>query len=201
MHIAYVHKCLLHTKHFFFYPTEPVLLVLLNMWVIAIKKLTPVNCQCLGYNYVGKDSEVTSGLSGRVPWLIRDVCHWHGDGEWKCLFKSHIGLMASGLWPHTHLHGGKFYSLWGCDIIFFQYLSERIKLFHLHFFVVVQSLSRVQLSVTPWTAAHQASLSFTISQKFAQPHVHWVGDAIQPSHPLSSPSPLAFSLSRHQRLF
>ena len=29
---------------------------------------------------------------------------------------------------------------------------------------VVQSLSRIQLFVTPWTAAHQASLSFTISQ-------------------------------------
>ena len=31
-------------------------------------------------------------------------------------------------------------------------------------YVFVQSLSRVQLFVTPWTAAHQASLSFTISQ-------------------------------------
>ena len=31
-------------------------------------------------------------------------------------------------------------------------------------FVVVQSLSRVRLFLTPWTAAHQASLSFTISQ-------------------------------------
>ena len=31
--------------------------------------------------------------------------------------------------------------------------------------------------------------------EFTQTHVHWVGDAIQPSHPLSSPSPLAFSLS------
>ena len=30
--------------------------------------------------------------------------------------------------------------------------------------IVVQSLSRVQLFVTPWTAAHQASLSFTVSQ-------------------------------------
>ena len=30
--------------------------------------------------------------------------------------------------------------------------------------VVVQSLSRVQLFVTPWNATHQASLSFTISQ-------------------------------------
>ena len=32
-------------------------------------------------------------------------------------------------------------------------------------------------------------------------HVYWVGDAIQPSCPLSSPSPPAFSLSQHQGLF
>ena len=34
-----------------------------------------------------------------------------------------------------------------------------------------------------------------------QTHVHWVSDAIQPSHPLSSPSPPAFNLSQHQGLF
>ena len=32
-------------------------------------------------------------------------------------------------------------------------------------------------------------------------HVHWVSDAIQPSHPLSSPSPPALNLSQHQGLF
>ena len=37
--------------------------------------------------------------------------------------------------------------------------------------------------------------------ELAQTHVHRVGDAIQPSHPLSSPSPSAFSLSQHQGLF
>ena len=36
--------------------------------------------------------------------------------------------------------------------------------------------------------------------ELAQTHIHWVGDAIQPSHPLSSPSP-AFNLSQHQGLF
>ena len=36
---------------------------------------------------------------------------------------------------------------------------------------------------------------------FTQTHAHWVGDAIQPSHPLSSPSPPAFDLSQHQGLF
>ena len=34
-----------------------------------------------------------------------------------------------------------------------------------------------------------------------QTHVHRVSDAIQPSHPLSSPSPPAFNLSQHQGLF
>ena len=37
--------------------------------------------------------------------------------------------------------------------------------------------------------------------EFTQTHVHWVSDAIQPSHPLSSPSPPAFHLSQHQGLF
>ena len=36
--------------------------------------------------------------------------------------------------------------------------------------------------------------------EFTQTHVHWVGDAIQPSHPLSSPSPPALNLFQHQGL-
>ena len=35
--------------------------------------------------------------------------------------------------------------------------------------------------------------------EFTQTHVCWVGDAIQPSHPLSSPTPLALNLSQHIR--
>ena len=45
----------------------------------------------------------------------------------------------------------------------------------------------------------QASLSFTISWSLL--NVHWVRDAIQPSHPLSSLSPLALNLSQHKSLF
>ena len=37
--------------------------------------------------------------------------------------------------------------------------------------------------------------------EFTQTHAHWVGDAIQPSHPLSSPSPPAPNPSQHQGLF
>ena len=37
--------------------------------------------------------------------------------------------------------------------------------------------------------------------EFTHTYVHWVGDTIQPSHPLSSPSPPTFNLSQHQGLF
>ena len=37
--------------------------------------------------------------------------------------------------------------------------------------------------------------------ELAQTHIHWVGDALQSSHPLSSPSPPAFNLSQYQGLF
>ena len=43
-----------------------------------------------------------------------------------------------------------------------------------HFIIVVQSLSHVQLFATPWSAAHQALLSSTISWEFAQINVHYV---------------------------
>ena len=67
-------------------------------------------------------------------------------------------------------------------------------------FSSVQSLSRVQLCdpmncSTPGLPVHHQLPEFT------QTHVHQVGDAIQPSHPLSSPSPLAPSPSQHQSLF
>ena len=51
----------------------------------------------------------------------------------------------------------------------------------------------------PWTAAHQASLSITSSQSLLK--LMSVDDAIQPSHPLWSPSPPAFNLSQHRGLF
>ena len=48
---------------------------------------------------------------------------------------------------------------------------------------------------TPGFPVHHQLLEFT------QNHIHWVGDVIQPSHPLSSPYPRAFNLSQHQGLF
>ena len=67
-------------------------------------------------------------------------------------------------------------------------------------FVVIQSFSHVWLFVTLWTAAHQASLSFTRSLELAQTSAHWVCNTIQPSHSLLSPFPDAFNLFQHQGL-
>ena len=67
--------------------------------------------------------------------------------------------------------------------------------------VLVQSLGRVQLSATPWTAVCQASSVLHHLLEMALTHIHQVGDAIQPSHPLSAPSPPAFNLSQHRGLF
>ena len=67
--------------------------------------------------------------------------------------------------------------------------------------VAVQLLSHVRLFVTPWTAARQSFPVLHYLPEFAQTHVHWVGDAIQPSHPLFPASPPIFNLSQHQGLF
>ena len=62
----------------------------------------------------------------------------------------------------------------------------------------VQSLICVLLFVTPWTAARQSSLSITNFRSSPKLTVHQVGDAIQPSHLLSPPSPPARNPSQHQ---
>ena len=67
-------------------------------------------------------------------------------------------------------------------------------------FSSVQLLSHFWLLVTPWIAARQACLSITNSQNSLR-HIHQVGHAIQPSHPLSFPFPPDPNTSQHQSLF
>ena len=60
--------------------------------------------------------------------------------------------------------------------------------------------SVIQLCPTLWDPVDCSTPSFHYLSEFAQTHVHQAGDAIQPSHPLSSPSP-SLNLSQHQGLF
>jgi len=68
----------------------------------------------------------------------------------------------------------------------------------------VQFSSVAQLCLTLCNLMDCSTLVLPVHHQpleFTQTHVHWVSDAIQPSHPLSSPSPPTFSLSQHQALF
>ena len=68
-----------------------------------------------------------------------------------------------------------------------------------------EGLSSVaQLCLTPYDLMDCSTPGFPVHHQLldlAQTHVHQVGDAIQSSQPLSSPSPPAFNLSQHQGLF
>ena len=67
--------------------------------------------------------------------------------------------------------------------------------------IFIQFNSVAHLSPTLWDPADCSTPGFPIFHQLlelTQTHVHWVGDAIQPSHPLLSPSSAAFNLSQHQ---
>ena len=68
----------------------------------------------------------------------------------------------------------------------------------------VQFSSVAQACPTLWNPMDCSTSSSPVHHQLlelTQTHAHRVGDAIQPSHPLSSPSPPPFNLSRHQGLF
>ena len=106
-----------------------------------------------------------------------------------------VALMSDSLQPHG-LQPTRLLHPWdfpgkrtgvGCQCLL------RVKLL----FVAILSLNRVQLYATSWTAACQASLSFTISQSLLK---LLSVESVILSHLLLSPSP-AFSLSQHHSLF
>ena len=66
--------------------------------------------------------------------------------------------------------------------------------------IVVKSLSCVWLC-DPMDCSTSSLSVLHYLLEFAQTHVHWVGDAIHSSHPLSPPSPPDLNLSQHQNLF
>ena len=88
-----------------------------------------------------------------------------------------------------------------CLCLYFCFVNKIVytNFFRFHIYVfssVTQSTLCYPMDCsTPGLPVHHQLLEST------QTHVHWVGDAIQPSHPLPSPSPLAFNLAQHQGLF
>ena len=104
-------------------------------------------------------------------------------------------------WENKKIEVGLFYYFLSVLFILWQLLFFALPVLWIYLSVQsVQLLSRVWLFATPWITARQASLSITNSRSLLK-HVHRVSDAIQPSHPLSSPFPPAPNPSQHQSLF
>ena len=85
----------------------------------------------------------------------------------------------------------------------FQFKCSPVKFKDKHF-VYLNCFTVTQLCPTLCDPMDYSTPGFSVLHclpEFAQTHVHWVNDAIQPSHPLLSPSPPAFSLPQHQSLF
>ena len=78
-----------------------------------------------------------------------------------------------------------------CDLYIFNLISDQIR-------------SGAQLCLTLCDPMNHSTPGIPVHHQlpeFTQSHVHRVSDAIQPSHPLSSPSPPAPNPSKHQSLF
>ena len=134
------------------------------------------------FNFSISPSNIYSGLiSYRIDWFDlfavqrtpKSLLQYH---NLKASIRRHLAFFMTQL-SHLYVTTGKTIS---------------------QFSLVIQScptLCNPMDCSTPGFPVHHQLLELT------QTHVHPVGDAIQPSHPLSSPSPPAFNLSQHQGLF
>ena len=114
-----------------------------------------------------------------------------------------LNQLSQGLQMHTLLCAFQSYGLgskFGHYILLSLIFILAVLIYSLIQSSSVQSLSHVWLFVTPWTAAHLASLSITNSQSLLK---LMSIESVMPSNHfiLSSPSPPAFNLSQHQGLF
>ena len=82
-----------------------------------------------------------------------------------------------------------------------QKVKTLLPCWHIHTKVIICCCSVTKSCPTLWDPIDGSTPGFPVLHclpEFAQTHVHWVGDAMQPSHPLLSPFLPAFNLSQHQ---
>ena len=103
-------------------------------------------------------------------------------------------MFIESLMPSNHL-------ILCCPLFLLPLIFPSIKVFSNESSSVQFSRSVMSDSLWPHGLQHTRLPCLSPTPELAQTHVHQVSDAIQPSHPLSSSSPPAFNLSRHQGLF
>ena len=118
------------------------------------------------------------------------------DTQWKggIFSRRHTSETSGKIKPaNTLILDFKLSELWENTYVCFFFFKEiqSVVFCYGSFSTLCCSVVKLCLFATPWTAACQHALSFTISPTLLKLFVHWVGDALQPSHSLSSPSLLA----------
>ena len=164
------------------------------------------------------ESEVKVLVTQSCPtlWDLMDCsppgCSVHGIFQARILEWVAISFSRGSSWPRDWTQvsciAGGFFTVWAtredCQITARILIQESLVSWgqssRWNGFVVgvVQSLSHV------WDHQGNNTPGFLVLHHFLeldQIHVHWVGDTIQPSHPLSSPSPPVFNISPNQGLF
>ena len=156
-----------------------------NIWVL---KLVHVNLQCK-----------TSSVNLKWDWV-------HSNSK-LFLRESEQDIENQSTDGELFYHNNHF-----CPLPFASSVANlrQILLFFFHILQFSFSLLSVQLSSVTQSCSTLcnpmdcSTTGFPVHcqlPELTQTHVHWVSDASQPSHPLSSPSPPAFNLSQHQGLF
>ena len=126
----------------------------------------------------------TASMESSVPWLLVEISQWEGS---TVIINN---MLFCWIFP-------KKFSLLICHGMA-TFLSRHFVISSVQFSSVTQqclTLCDPMNRSTPGLPVHHQLPEFT------QTHVHRVGDAIQPSHPLLSPSPPAPNPSQHQSLF
>ena len=146
-------------------------------------------------------------LSKLVPWLSGDLDAFASIREVNNPKSTHslyywertLGTLPKRLRTLWHLLV-PFFSCCTASLPLLKPLESTAYPLGFHVVVVVQLLCHVRLC-NPMNYSTPGFPVLHYLLEFAQTHVHWVGDAIQPSHPLLSPSPPALNLSQHQGIF
>ena len=124
---------------------------------------------------------------------------WKVSSQCCCAIKSHTFFPLSALTFSSCLRHPQ--SCWNQCVVF---IFESMLWFLNQLLPLSLSVSSVAQCLTHCDPMDCSPPGFSVHHRLpelAQTHVHRVGDAIQASHPLSSPSPPAFSLPQHQVLF
>ena len=150
-----------------------------------------------------KGKRILTALSLPVIAALVYIYEKQGGSGMKCLFHSYTGLYCPGCGSGRAVHAlfeGRIAEAVRYNILLpiLGTPGHQIHGIRSQFSSFAQScptLCDPMNCSTPGLPVHHQLPEFT------QTHVHRVSDAIQPSHPLSSPSPSVFSPSQHQNLF